>query len=808
MGYAGYFLIVQDFVHYAKEKGIPVGPGRGSVAGSLAAYALEITDIDPLEYGLLFERFLNPGRIGMPDIDLDFADDRRDEIIDYVRNKYGESRVSQIITFGTMAARGVIRDVGRVLNIPYGEVDKIAKMIPLEASTLAEALETVPELREIEKREERYKQLIDTAKILEGLARHASTHAAGVVISRDDLINYTPFYKDAKDKIATQYAMGSLEAVGLLKMDFLGLRNLTVIEETLNLIKETQGKQINLRGIPLNDKKTYTLLKEARTIGVFQLESSGFRDLLRKMEPGEFEDIIALMALHRPGALNSGMTDDYIACKKGLKAVKYSHPRLEPILKETYGTILYQEQVMRTASDLGGFTPEQADDLRRAMGKKIPEIMAEQRQTFLAGAAKNGIKEEKANETFDLMAHFAGYGFNKSHSAGYALISYRTAYLKANYPIEYMAALLSSEVGDTDKIALYIRECRKMKVKVLPPEINRSFAHFTVKGKNIQFGLAAVKNVGEGAIASIIKGREKGKFTSLYDFCERVDSRIVNKKTIESLIKCGTFDSLKKERAFLAATLDKALGAAQQVQKDRSKGQISLFEEFEKDEKFLGGHEEVEEWPENRRLAYEKEVLGLYLSGHPLARFEKELKRYASTSTSELSKLEDGEQVNIGGMIEKFRTKNTKNGKRMAFLQFEDLEGSVEIIVWPETFRKFASEIKSDSLALIKGRVDTSGEQAKVISEEIIPLSQMRKKLAKSIHVKISTAGLTEDILANLKDILLDHKGDCPTYLHLETIHHGEVVVELGSPQFLAGPSDKLITEVEKLLGEESIWFN
>ncbi|MBU4128540.1 DNA polymerase III subunit alpha, partial [bacterium] len=560
-GYTSYFLIVWDFVQFAKSKGIAVGPGRGSAPGSLVAYSLGITSLDPLKHDLLFERFLNPERVTMPDIDIDFADDRRDEVISYVVEKYGKENVAQIITFGTMKARAVIRDVGRSLKIPYSEVDRIAKLIPPEIGmTIEKALRTVPELKGIVQKGEKVKRLVDVAKSLEGIVRHASTHAAGVVISKESLTNYAPLFKGAKGEIATQYAMGPLEAIGLLKMDFLGLRNLTVMGHTLRILKEKENVEIDMDKISLDDEKTFDLLKRAHTVGVFQIESSGMRDLLKKLKPEEFSDIVALIALYRPGPMGSGMTDDFIRRKHGLIPIKYLHPQLEPILKDTYGVILYQEQVIRIAHELAGFSLSKADLLRQAMGKKISVLLDQQRKEFVEGAIKNEISKSIANKIFDLISHFAGYGFNKSHSSAYASISYQTAYLKANYPLYYMTALLTSEMNNTDKLVRYIEVTKRMGIEILPPDINESERDFTVAGDKIRFGLAAVKNVGSGAIASMTEMRQKkGKFRSLYHFCEEVNTRLINRRAIESLIKCGAFDSLGAKRSQLMAILDEAL---------------------------------------------------------------------------------------------------------------------------------------------------------------------------------------------------------------------------------------------------------
>ncbi|MCD5390570.1 DNA polymerase III subunit alpha [candidate division NPL-UPA2 bacterium] len=728
-GYSSYFLIVWDFIHYAKEKGIAVGPGRGSVAGSLTAYLLGITEIDPLKYGLLFERFLNPERVKPPDIDIDFCYERRQEVIDYVVEKYGSDRVAQIITFGTMAAKAAIRDVGRALNMPYGEVDRIAKLVPNELNiTLNQALEREPELKELARSDERIGRLMKVALSLEGLVRHASTHAAGVVISEEPLTDSVPLFKGGNGEITTQYDMDSVAEIGLLKIDLLGLRTLTVIHDTINILKYTRGKEIKLEEIPLDEENTFELLSSARSSGVFQLESSGMKDLLRKLSPEKFEDIIAIVGLHRPGPLGSGMVTDFIKGKHQLSSPKYDHPDLEPILKETYGVILYQEQIMRIVNKLAGFSLGQADILQRAISKKIPEVMDEQRQAFLDGAIKNRVGKKVANKIFDLISHFAGYGFNKAHSTAYAMIAYQTAYLKANYPVEFMAALLTSEMGNTDKVVAYINECREMGIGVLPPDVNESYAQFTVVGNDIRFGLAAVKNVGEGAIQSIIESREKeGRFKSLYQFCEEVDLRLVNKRVIESLIKCGAFDSLRIRRSQLMAILDNAVAAAQDIQKARQKGQRTFFEDLEGEEDFKRDSlsiPDIPEWPENKLLSFEKGTIGFYVTGHPLAKYENLIRSFATATTAQLGNFPDGEGVTLGGIIGGIRKMMTRKGERMAFFNLEDLEGMVRVTVFPAVFEKFSSLLKDDAAVLVKGRVDLQHERLKITAGEIILLDE------------------------------------------------------------------------------------
>ncbi len=807
-GYASYFLIVWDFIQFAKSKGIAVGPGRGSAPGSLVAFSLGVTSLDPLKHGLLFERFLNPERITMPDIDIDFADDRRDEVIDYVIKKYGKENVAQIVTFGTLKARAVVRDVGRSLKFPYSEVDRIAKLIPPEIGmTIERALRTVPELKEITEKNEKVKGLVDIAKTLEGLVRHASTHAAGIVISKEPLTNYVPLFKGARDEIATQYAMGPLEAIGLLKMDFLGLRNLTVIDNTLKILKEKENIAIDLSKIPMDDEKTFDLLRKAHTVGVFQIESSGMRDLLKKLKPEEFSDIIALIALYRPGPMGSGMADDFIRSKHGLIPIKYLHPRLEPILKDTYGVILYQEQVMRIASDLAGFTMAKADLLRQAMGKKISVLLDQQRREFVEGAVKNEVARGIADNIFDLISHFSGYGFNRSHAAAYALISYQTAYLKANYPLYYMAALLTSEMNNTDKLIKYIELAKRMEIEILPPDINESLGDFTVVGNSIRFGLAAVKNVGSGAIASMTEMRKKkGKFRSLYHFCEEVDTRLINRRAIESLIKCGAFDPLGAFRSQFMAVLDEALERASVRQRERARGQTSFLEVLE-GAKETGHLPDMEEWPENKLLAFEKEALGFYISGHPLARFSQVLEKYATSTTAKLGELANGGEVTLGGIITTLRLITTRNGKRMAFAGLEDLKGRVEVIVFPDVYNQEASLVRKETMLIVKGRVDRSGEIAKVIASQILPLEEAEELLTKAVHINMTTTGLEGEMLNPLKKILLAHPGEAKLYLHLRTTHHGEAVISPG-PRIKVKATPELKKEIEELLGEGTIYYS
>lgn len=836
MGYSGYFLVVWDFIDYARKKGIPVGPGRGSAAGSLVAYTLRITDIDPIKYGLLFERFLNPERISMPDIDIDFCEKRRDEVIEYVTQKYGN--VAQIITFGSMNAKGVIRDVGRALGMSYSEVDRIAKLVPnIPNINLDRAIKEEARLGEIEKKDKGVKTLLDIAKRLEGLPRHASTHAAGIVISPAPLTEFLPLYRGNKGEVMTQYPMNDIEKLGLLKMDFLGLSTLTVIRNTEDLVRKKHESNFNIENIPLNDKETYRLLSEARTLGVFQLEGSGVRDILRKLKPEVFEDIIATVALYRPGPLGSGMVDDFIKRKHGTVPIKNIIPQLDDILKETYGVILYQEQVMNIAGVLAGFSMGTADTLRRAMGKKEPEKMAQQRERFVKGASANNISKDKADKIFDLMEHFAGYGFNKSHSAAYALVAYQTAYLKAHYPLEFMASLLTSEIGDMDKVIQYISECKDMGIKVLPPDINESFRDFTVgydetttlnpleledrkrgviKG-SIRFGLTAVKNVGTSAVESILKTREKrGAFCLFPDFCDNVDLRAVNRKVIESLIKCGAFDgfassvnsSPQEYRARMMNNLDRVMNNAQVVQRDREMGQYIMFD--------MGSVETVQsvndnlkseiKWTEKELLSFEKETLGFYISGHPLSKFEKEIKHFTNANTQSLQNIGNGREISIAGVINKYKTQPTKKGDKMAFATLEDLHGSTEIIVFPDIYKTSANLIEGDDPIWIRGNISAEEDSIKIITREIFPLSNISERLSSRVHINLQAVGLDKDILIRLKEILLSNKGKNNIFLHLFFPDKSQINIE-ADKTFQVNPSDFLVKEIGGIVGEDAVYF-
>lgn len=800
MGYSAYFLIVWDFIHFARSQGIPVGPGRGSAAGSLVAYALGITNLDPLKYSLLFERFLNPERVSMPDIDIDFCFERRGEVINYVAQRYGADRVAQIATFGTMAARAAIRDVGRALNMPYGEVDRVAKMVPMELHiTLEKALQDSSDLKELYDYNPQVKKLIDMAILLEGMPRHASTHAAGVVITREPLTYYLPLYKAADGPLTTQFAKDQVEELGLLKMDLLGLRTLTVIADALKIIDENRGIMVDIDAISLEDSASYGLLGRGEGVGVFQLESSGMRAILKELRPEVFEDIVALVALYRPGPLGSGMVDDFIKNKHGLKEVTYLHPKLEPILKDTYGVILYQEQVMRISSDLAGFTLGEADMLRRAMGKKKPEIIANLRAQFVEGAVKNNVDSNIAGQIFDLMEYFAGYGFNKSHSAAYALVSYQTAYLKANYPVEYMAALLTSVRDNTDKVAAYIEESRRMGIEVLPPDVNESRESFTAVGDKIRFGLAAIKNVGLAAVEAIIDVREKdGSFENFADFCSRLDTRVVNRRVMENLIKGGAFDSLGYHRAQLMAAVEAGLNLAQQSQKEKARGQLSLLDYWgeEARETLSLNIPDIEEYPRSEMLALEKEALGLFISGHPLSEYRRALAEQAGSTIAEARGMEEECSITVGGMFTSIKRITTRKGDPMAFANLEDLTGSIEVVLFPRPYQQHQKMLVNDTAVLVRGKLNPGGEDPKILADEIVSLG---KRVEGELYIK--TDGISREVFTDIKKILKSHPGSSPVFL----FNQNEKKLSKTSREFWVELSSPVAIELKRLLGPANV---
>jgi len=806
VGFAGYFLIVWDFIRYAREHGIPVGPGRGSAAGSLVAYSLRITDLDPIEHGLIFERFLNEERISPPDIDIDFCENRRGEVIEYVTRKYGRENVAQIITFGTMKAKAVVRDVGRVLDMSYAEVDRIAKMIPFDLKmTLDKALEESPPLKEAYQKDPRVKELVDISRRLEGTTRHASTHAAGVVIAPRPLTEFVPLaaLKGNTNEVTTQYDMHGVERIGLLKMDFLGLRTLTLIDNCVKMIAAQTGVRIEADKIPLDDAKTYEMFTAGRTSGLFQFESDGMRDILRRFRPDRLEHLTALNALYRPGPMQ--MIDDFIKRRHGQTKVSYEHASLEPILAATYGVMVYQEQVMQIASALAGFTLGEADILRKAMGKKKADVMATQMEQFLQGCARGGVPARTAKKIWDHMEQFAGYGFNKSHSAAYAWLAYQTGYFKANYPAFFMAALLTSERANTDKMVQYIGECRDMGIRVLPPDVNDSDMFFTVVGDSIRFGLAAIKNVGEGAVEAVLTARRQGgRFTSLFDFCERVDLRAVNRRVVESFIKSGSFDSLDSRRAALFSAIDRAMDAGQKLQRDREQGQSSLLGMLGAPETHAAGGAErirdVPDWGEGERLGYEKESLGYFITGHPLERYRAELRQWATATTGRLAELADRE-VSVGGIIAALRLIKTKKGDRMASFVLEDLEGGAEALVFPDTYKKVAARLAEDQVVLVKGRAEVPEDgKPRLLVTDVLPLEQAKLAEARYVTIRVPMLQWDRKKGERLREILGAHKGECP--VTLEIVRPDEFAVAVSSSAiYRVRPDSTLRDEVEALLG-------
>ena len=800
MDYSHYFLIVWDLIEYAKREKVIVGPGRGSAAGSLVAYSLGITNIDPLRYSLLFERFLNPERISMPDIDIDFCDDKRDKVMQYVCDKYGQEKVAQIITFGTMAARAAVRDVGRVLAIPYADVDRIAKLIPVEQKmTIKKALDQSKDLQALYK-EEQYRSLLDLSMAVEGMPRHASTHAAGVVIAEEPLINFVPLYKTADSSVVTQFPMNTLEDLGLLKMDFLGLKTLSIIGEALENIEKRHGEIIDIDKISLENDAAYEMLSRGETTGTFQLESTGMRSVLRDLMPNKFEDIIAVVALYRPGPMEQ--IPVFVESKHGKREIKYAHPVLEPILNETYGVIVYQEQIMEIAARMAGFTLGQADLLRRAIGKKKMEILDEQRQLFINGSVENGYSRELAAETYDLILKFASYGFNKSHAAAYAMIAYQTAYLKANYPVEFMAALMTVYYSNSDKVALYIADCKRMNIELLPPDINESDTHFTPTGESrIRFGLAAVKNVGLGAIDSIIQARKEKPFVSMRDFVSRVDMRSCNRKVMESLVKCGAFDSLGGHRAQYLAIIDDVLAQGQSVQRERENGQISMFtlmDESVKEEMLDDNLPDIEPFSDKERLFLEKEMLGLYISGHPLGPYRTILENMPNlTPCAQLSSAGDNNHVKVGGIIVAVRSFFTKKNKQMAFVKLEDLTGSVELVVFPDMYEKSAFMLEEDSMLLVEGRTDLKEEEdVKILAETIKPLNREKKLLRLVIGEEHNS-----ELLRDLKDTLVAENGEVPVCLFFKNDKKTLILNE----EYWVRDHPTCFKRLENLLGPKSV---
>jgi DNA polymerase-3 subunit alpha len=785
-GFTSYFLIVWDFIDYAKRNGIPVGPGRGSAAGSLIAYVLGITDLDPLRYGLFFERFLNPERISPPDIDVDFCYNRRGEVIDYVRKKYGEKSVAQIITFGTLGAKMAIRDVGRVMGLSYGEADRLAKMIPFDPKmTLEKALKESPDFKRAYDEEEVTRTLIDSALTLEGVSRQAGVHAAGVVISDHDLTDYVPLTLDDHGGIVTQYSMDPLGELGLLKMDFLGLKTLTVIQDALRLIEETTGLKMTPLEIPLDDEATFDLLSRAQNIGVFQVESPGMCDLCRRLKPKQIEDIIALVALYRPGPMEN--IPAYSDRKLGLVPIEYDHPLLEPILKETYGIMIYQEQVMQAAQVLAGYTLGGADVLRRAMGKKKPEEMAKQRAIFIEGCARtNDIKADQADQLFDVLDKFAGYGFNKAHSACYGLLAYQTAYLKARYPVQFMAALLSNELDNTDKIALFVAEAKAMGLAILPPSVNESGSVFTVKDKSIRFGLSAIKNVGQAAVELIMAAREKeGPFHDLHDLCSRVETRAMNKKLLESLVKAGACDDFDPNRAELLSQIDGALAQASAQARDRDAGQGSLLDLLgpvqpvaRKANGAAGTGNGMPEWPMRERLNYEKELLGFYVTGHPLDEHRTDLEAFARHTVAQLKEISDEIDTRLCGLVTKVEIRVTQRDKKpWARVTLEDLTGALEVLVFPDTYAALPRPLNVGDVVVIAGQLDRREDQLKLLATQILWLPEAHEQLLRELVLHLPLEDwLDAGRWTQLRELVMDAPG--PVKLRL-VCSRGEGNIEL-----------------------------
>ena len=773
MGFAGYFLITADFVKYAKDNHIPVGPGRGSAAGSLVSYSLDITTVDPIRHQLLFERFLNPDRISMPDIDIDFCIERRGEVIDYIKNQYGENSVTQIITFGKMKAKQAVRDVGRVLGYSFGEVDRLAKMIPPTLNiSLEEALDQSPELYDASEGE--YKELINFSKILEGMNRHASTHAAGVVIAPGDLTDYVPLYRSSQGDVTSQYDMKGLEELGLLKLDFLGLRNLTVIDNTIKLIQD-KGEKINIEKIPLDDPKVYKLFAKGLTTGVFQFESSGMREFLKKLKPTAIEDLIAMNALYRPGPMKN--IDDFISRKAGKKKIKYSHPSMEPILEETYGIIVYQEQVMQIAHEIAGFSLAEADIMRRAMGKKIKKLMDELKVKFVEGAnKKNKISSTKAEDIYELIEKFAQYGFNKSHSTAYAYVAYQTAWLKAHYPAEFMSANLTSEMSNMDRVVILINECRKLKIEVDPPDINVSDINFRpVNNKTISFGLNAIKNVGTKALEQIIEARnEYGEFNTIFDFTSNVNLKSVNRKVLESLNMAGALDALEGNRLQKHNSIDTALKYGQTIQQNKSRNQVDLFGSDNlgsPDLSIVPQLNQSEEWAENTLLENEKEVLGIYLSGHPLLKYADELEEFSNYDFTDKVVANNEKTVRIGGSISELKMHFDRKNNQMAFFKLECLGGQVEILTFSDTFSKYRSLIANDAVVFVKGKPTDGSDfsDLKLIADEIIPLDKARDFYSKNVNIRLEPSKMSLDDVDSLYSMVKDHKGKCGLMIHIST---------------------------------------
>ena len=808
-GFSGYFLIVSDFIKFAKAKGIPVGPGRGSAAGSLVGFCLRITEVDPIPYKLLFERFLNPERISLPDIDCDLCKERRDEVIAYVQEKYGRENVAQLITFGTWKPRAAVRDVGRVLEMPYADVDRIAKLIPADQKmTLENAPKAEPRLKEMIDSDPKVAELFRYSMQIEGRSRHAGTHASAVVIANRPITEYAPLFRQTTGDITTQYEMKAAEKVGLVKFDFLGLRTLTAIHDTLRLLKEQRGIEIDLASLPLTDKETYETLSRGDTAGVFQSESPGFTGLIARLKPDRFNHLIDMMALYRPGPLQSGMADDFVERRHGRKKVTYPLPRLQEILSDTYGVIVYQEQVMEIGKALAGFTMGQADVLRKAMGKKDDALMEKQKGLFLEGARANGIDERKASEIFELVRQFGGYGFNKSHSTAYALVAYQTAWLKTHYPVEFYSALMTSESGDTDKIIRYIAHCREKGIPILPPDVNESRYAFFPSGAGIRFGLSAIKGLGASAVESIIEARAERGFDSIRDFLDRIDLRKVNKRALESLIKSGALDSLDPDRGKIFTGLPGLLEEAQAETRRRESGQFALFgapaEERSAPAK-PGGRAAApapapETWNRRERLMYEKEALGFYITGHPLDSFAAEISMYSNCTTASLPGLKPETEVKIGGIVAQMRERITRKGEKMANLVLEDLEGTVDVTVFQRVYQECRDTLESPDPIFVVGRLKATDKGIEIHADEVFLMSNVRERLAKSVHFRIDMGRAGVRDVEELARAIRRHPGDKKAYVHIVRAGEYEAVVSL--PDSLGvSPSLDLARELKTRFG-------
>ncbi|HUI30929.1 MAG TPA: DNA polymerase III subunit alpha [Candidatus Acidoferrales bacterium] len=809
MGFAGYFLVVQDFINSAREMGVRVGPGRGSAAGSIVSYALGITNVDPLKYGLLFERFLNPDRVSMPDIDIDFADNKRNLVIDYVKRKYGEESVCQIVTFGTLSSRAVLKDVGRVLGISLSTTESITKQIPVilgRVTPLREAVDTIPELRWVkESNDPKIKQLIEYSLVLEGTNRNVGTHAAGVVIAPGKITDYVPLYKTPSTEVITEYEYKSLEEIGLLKMDFLGLRTLTVIEDALRRIKENHGKEIDLDGIPYDDPKVYELFAAGQTVAVFQFESSKMQEYLKKLNPTSMDDVVAMNALYRPGPME--MIEDFIDRKIGRKPIEYLHPKMEQILKPTYGVMVYQEQVIQIASAIAGFTLAQADMMRRAMGKKDKILMAEQKKLFVEGAIKNSIDRKLAGEIFDLIDKFASYGFNKSHAVAYSVLAYQTAYLKTYYPPEFMAAALTSEIGDLNKTTLLLAECRKLGITVLGPDVNESLADFSVTEGKLRFGLSAIKNVGVGAAEEIIRSRnDGGKFENIFDFVSRVDMKSVNKRALESLVQAGAFDSMGHRRAQLYNSFETISQFGQSIQESKSSSQSSLFDILGADQKKLVNYPSlsmVEEWSQGEKLNREKELIGVYISGHPLLRFEQEYNSFTNVRLGDSSSIVEGMSAKAAGIVVDVRRKIDKKGNTMAFVQLEDFTGKGDVIFFSDAYSKYQGVLFADSIVLVSGKAESNGDSVRIMANEAISMEEAAGKLTKSIAVSIDRSDNSKEGLVSLKEMLGNYStGNCSIFFSVNS--------ENGKPKIFRSnksvdPNRKFVDALFGLFGKENV---